>query len=192
MLENIPGGLGHALRGVRAGFEKITAEADFEDVPETLRLESPAFVDGGSRPARYTNDGEKISPPLTWSGAPAATQAFVLIVEDPDAPAPEPLVHLLAWDLPADLSVLDEGLFKSPGHDGLHENLGRNAYLGAAYLPPDPPNGHGAHLYAFQLFALDRRLVFSAPPTRSSVVEAIQGHVLSRGLLIGVYERGGR
>ena len=63
---------------------------------------------------------------------------------------------------------LDEGLFKSPDHEGLDENLGRNSFLQTAYLPPDPPTGHGPHLYAFQIFALDRKLDFGHPPARSA------------------------
>jgi len=190
MLEKIPRGLGHALRGVRAGYEKIIAEADpFAQIPDTISLESPAFADGGDIPDRFTADGDQISPPLMWRGAPAGAANLVLVVEDPDAPSHEPLVHLLAWDLPPDLTSVDEGLFKSPHHEGLDENLGRNSFLRTAYLPPDPPTGHGPHLYAFQIFALDRKLDFDHPPGRSAVVAAMTGHVLAKGVLLGAYER---
>jgi Raf kinase inhibitor-like YbhB/YbcL family protein len=181
MLEKMPRGLGHALRGVRAGYEKIIAEDDaFAQVPETIFLESPAFADGADLPDRYTADGERISPPLTWRGAPGAAASLVLIVEDPDAPSAEPLVHLLAWDLPPELTSIDEGL---------DETLGRNSFLQTAYLPPDPPTGHGPHLYAFQIFALDRKLDFDHPPGRKAVVHAMTGHVLAKGVLVGAYER---
>jgi Raf kinase inhibitor-like YbhB/YbcL family protein len=190
MLEKIPRGLGHALRGVRAGYEKIIAEADpFAQIPDTISLESPAFADGGDIPDRFTADGDQISPPLIWRDAPAGAASLVLVVEDPDAPSHEPLVHLLAWDLPPDLTSVDEGLFKSPHHEGLDENLGRNSFLRTAYLPPDPPTGHGPHLYAFQIFALDRKLDFDHPPGRSAVVAAMTGHVLAKGVLLGAYER---
>jgi Raf kinase inhibitor-like YbhB/YbcL family protein len=190
MLEKIPPGLGHALRGVRAGYDKIIAEdGAFAQTPDTIVLESPAFADGGDLPDRYTADGELISPPLAWRGAPQDAASLVLIMEDPDAPSVEPLVHLLAWDLPPELTSIDEGLFKSPDHDGLDENLGRNSFLQTAYLPPDPPTGHGPHLYAFQIFALDRKLDFDHPPGRKAVVEAMTGHVLAKGVLVGAYER---
>lgn len=101
-------------------------------------------------------------------------------------------MHLVAWDLPPDLKVLPEGELKSPHHPGLDENLGRNAYLQSAWLPPDPPMGHGPHLYVFQLFALDRRLDFDRPPRRKTVVDAMRGHVLAKGVLVGAYERAGR
>lgn len=190
MLEKIPSGLGRAMRRMRAGYDKIAGESEgLARAPDTIALESPAFGDGESIPPRYTADGEKISPPLVWRGLPPDAEGLVLIVEDVDAPSADPLVHLLAWDLPPDLHELPEGEFKSPRHAGLDENLGRNAYLQAAYLPPDPPAGHGPHLYVFQLFALDRRLSFERPPGRRAVVEAMRGHVLAKGVLVGTYER---
>jgi Raf kinase inhibitor-like YbhB/YbcL family protein len=190
MLEKIPAGLGHALRGVRAGYEKVVSEGDdFVHIPDSIALESPAFDDGGSIPPRYTADGVKISPPLSVRQAPDDAEALVLIVEDPDAPAPDPLLHLLAWDLPPDLQELPEGELKSPGHNGLAENLGRNAYQQTAWLPPDPPKGHGPHLYVFQVFALDRKLDFARAPRRKDVIEAMRDHVLAKGVLVATYER---
>ena len=190
MLEKIPAGLGHALRGLRAGYDKVVSEGDdFVHIPHRIVLESSAFEDGGSIPPRYTADGEKISPPIIFRRTPRDAEAMVLIVADPDAPAPDPLVHLIAWDLPPDLRELPEGEFRSPGHDGLDEVLGRNAYLRAAWLPPDPPSGHGPHLYAFQIFALDRQLSFDRTPGRADVVKAMRGHLLAKGVLAGSYER---
>ena len=190
MLEKIPHGVGHALRGLRAGFEKIASEAPaFRSIGDAIDLESSAFEDGGSIPPRYTADGEGLSPPLSWSAAPSGAKAFVLLVEDPDAPSPEPLVHLLAWDLPPDLRSLPEGQFASPGHQGLDEMLGKNSYLRAAWLPPDPPTGHGPHLYVFQIYALAERLDFDGHPDRARVLAAMEGRVLAKGLLLGTYER---
>jgi hypothetical protein len=190
VLEKIPAGVGQALRKVRAGRDKLASErGEFEAAPQSIALESAAFEDGEPMPARYTADGDKVSPPLAWQGVPEGARSLVLIVEDPDSPTPHPLIHLLAFDLPPDQGELAEGLFKSPRHDGLDEDLGRNAYLQAAYLPPDPPAGHGPHRYVFQLFALDRRLEFDRPPSRAAVIGAMRGHVLAKGLLTGTYER---
>jgi len=190
MLEKIPSSVGRAMRGIRAGYDKVASEhRDFARILESIALESDAFEDGGEIPARYTADGERLSPPLRWRGAPADAEGLVLIVEDPDAPSPEPLVHLLAWDLPPDLPELPEGLFKSPHHAGVDEMLGRNSYLQAAWLPPDPPAGHGVHSYVFQLFALDQPLAFDRPPSRRAVLNAMRGHVLAKGALVGAYER---
>jgi Raf kinase inhibitor-like YbhB/YbcL family protein len=189
MLQMIPSSLGRTLRRVRAGYGKIVSENEhFARVPDRISLESPAFEDGGSIPPRYTADGEKISPPLAWRCARDA-ESLVLIVEDPDAPYPDPTVHLIAWDLPPDLPELPEGELKSPGHEGLYEMLGRNAYHQSAWLPPDPPRGHGPHLYVFQAFALMRKLDFARPPSRKAVVTAMCGQVLAKGVLAGTYER---
>jgi phosphatidylethanolamine-binding protein (PEBP) family uncharacterized protein len=86
---------------------------------------------------------------------------------------------------PGTLTSVDEGLFCSPDHDGLDENLGRNSFLQTSY----PPTGHGPHLYAFQIFALGRKLDFDHAPGRSAVVEAMTGHVLAKGVLVDAYER---
>lgn len=95
MLEKIPSGLGHALRGVRAGFEKIVSEdPDFIDVPDVLALQSHAFKDGGSIPARYTADGEKLSPPLLWTDVPAERRAWRSSWRIPTLPRPS---RLCTW-----------------------------------------------------------------------------------------------
>ena len=190
MLELIPSGVGRALRGVRAGFEKVAVEQrSFVRMPNMVTLTSPAFQDGHPMPVRFTADGEGISPPLAWKGVMGAARGLALLVEDPDAPSPDPLVHLLAWDLPPALRELPEGEFRSPGHAGLDEMLGRNGFLQTAWLPPDPPRGHGPHMYVFQIFALDRKLNFERPPGRKQVLDAMAGHVLGKGMLTGTYER---
>lgn len=191
MLEKAPRAVGEALGGVRAGYEKIVGEARFGETPMTIVLESAAFEDGGAIPARYTNDGEKLSPPLAWRGAPADAEGLVLIVEDPDAPSAHPLVHLLVWDLPPDLDHLPEGELESPGHQGLDELLGRNSFLGVSYLPPDPPTGHGVHRYVFQIFALKQRLNYDSAPTCETMVKDMEGLVIAQGRTVGTYERPG-
>ena len=120
---------------------------------------------------------------------PADAQGVVLVVEDPDAPAPSPLVHALAWALKGEDGAFAEGALKSPGSSGEAVSLGRNSFLGAAYLPPDPPPGHGPHRYCFQVFALDRAPALSGKPIRTQVAQAMKGHVIARGLLVGTYER---
>jgi hypothetical protein len=184
MLEKLPHQVGAALHGVRAGFAKIASEdVAFAGVPATLRRTSPAFEDGGAIPPRFTQDGAKVSPPLAWSGAPPQTARLVLIAEDPDAPTPAPLTHLVAWNLPAGDGKAEEGDFAAG------DGLGRNSFLHPGYLPPDPPPGHGPHRYVFQLFALDQPLDLDGEPGKGAVVEAMYGHVLATGRLIGTYQR---
>ena len=159
MLEHVPGWLGHALRGLRAGADKL-AVAQPELRSESgefaaLDLTSPAFADGARLPERFTADGAGVSPPLTWGRAPEGTAMLALIVEDADAPAPQPLVHAVVWGLPADAGRIAEGALRADGAGSpAHGDVGRNSYFGESWLPPDPPTGHGEHRYVFQLFAL--------------------------------------
>jgi len=191
MLEHIPSALGQALKGFRPGVEKLTIMAsDFAAVPETIAVTSTAFGNGETIPARYTEDGAKVSPPIAWTGIPAGTAAVVLLVEDADSPTLSPLVHAIAWNLAAGDGMLEEGMLKSEGSGGWPQQLGKNSFFKAEYLPPDPPSGHGAHHYAFQVFALDKALDFDDEPGRGAVVEAMKTHVLAKGYLIGLYERG--
>jgi len=189
MLENIPRGLGEALSTVKAGIEKTVSHAEFAQVPDSLTVTSPAFTDGGAIPARFTADGEGVSPPLAWAGVPAHAAALVLIVEDPDAPAINPLVHLIAWNLLPNDGGLEEGELASPAGEGRQHDLGRNSFLKDAWLPPDPPTGHGTHRYLFQLFALERTAAVPASPGRAALVDAMKGHVIAKGLLTGTYQR---
>ncbi|GJE17681.1 YbhB/YbcL family Raf kinase inhibitor-like protein [Methylobacterium marchantiae] len=194
MLEKLPHAVGSALSGLKAGLDKTAYQQDFGSVPETISLTSPAFADGASLPARFTEDGPGVSPPLAWSGLPAGTSHVVLLVEDAGSPTPKPLVHLIAWNLAAgDVlgkgDVLGEGDLASPAGEGRRHDLGRNSFLKDQWLPPDPPTGHGPHAYLFQLYALDAPLDLQASPGRAALIEAMTGHVLAKGSLTGLYER---
>ncbi len=192
MLEHIPNWLGTLLRNVRAGHEKlVVAQADLGLGSQAIDLSSPAFAAGARLPERFTADGAGISPPLLWGEVPAGTRALALIVEDPDAPAPQPLVHAVVWGLPGDERRLAEGAIARDGAGGPDgRDVGRNSYLAEGWLPPDPPTGHGQHDYVFQLFALAEAPDIGANPGRADVVAAMAGRVLAAGILIGTYSRG--
>ncbi|TCP72826.1 YbhB/YbcL family Raf kinase inhibitor-like protein [Sphingomonas sp. PP-CE-1G-424] len=194
MLEHIPAWLGQAMSGLRAGEEKLAVSqvcGDVGDTPASIDLSSPAFAHESRLPPRFTLDGEGVSPPLVWSDPPAGTATMVLIVEDPDAPVPQPLVHAIVWGLDADAGRLAEGAIVADGAgDPAGRDVGRNSYMREGWLPPDPPGGHGEHRYVFQLFAVGAGAGDpGATPGRSAVIDAITGHVLAAGLLIGTYSR---
>jgi Raf kinase inhibitor-like YbhB/YbcL family protein len=190
MLEHLPSAVGQALKGLRPGLDKITSMSpDFATVPDTLQVSSKAFASGEAIPARYTEDGAKVSPPLAWAGIPEGTAAVVLLIEDADSPTLSPLVHAIAWNLAGANGELEEGMLKSEGSGGWPQALGKNSFLKPEYLPPDPPSGHGTHRYAFQVFAIDRVLDLEDAPGRGALVEAMKGHVLAKGNLVGRYER---
>lgn len=189
MLEHVPHWLGRALAGVRAGADKLAIAQPELAPPAALTLTSPAFADGARLPERFTADGAGVSPPLTWGAVPAGTASLALLVEDADAPAPQPLVHAVIWGIAADAGRLAEGAIVADGPEPL--DVGRNSFGREGWLPPDPPTGHGAHRYCFQLFALGAGAADpGASPGRSALVEAMRGHVVAAGLLTGTYGRG--
>lgn len=188
MLEKIPSVVGEALSGLKAGTEKTAYYETFPDVPVSLTLSSPAFAAGGAMPARFTADGEGVSPPLAWSGLPPGTASVVLLVEDAGSPTPHPLVHLIVCNLTADRTGLGEGDVSRPGPDN-DLPIGRNSFLGTGWLPPDPPSGHGQHAYVFQIYALRQTLDLAETPGRGALLNAMEGRVAAKGMLIGTYAR---
>lgn len=191
MLEHIPHWLGSALRPLRAGADKLAIVQPGLGSFASLHLQSPAFANGARLPERFTADGEGVSPPLFWTGVPEGTERLVLLVEDPDAPAPQPLVHAVIWNLPPQDDSLGEGAIRADGAGGRSgSDVGRNSYLGEGWLPPDPPTGHGEHHYAFQLFALGPGPDVGETPGRGTILKAMAGRVLAAGLLTGTYSRG--
>lgn len=192
MLEKIPSRLGEAMRDVRAGAQELAiANTELTGVNAVIEISSPVFEYNGSIPAKYTADGEGVSPPIEWVGVPENAQAIVFLIEDADSPTPEPFVHGIVWDLPGADAALPEGALASNKDERSKESMGRNSYFNATYLPPDPPPGHGKHRYVFQVFALDTVPRFESPPGRSALLDSIRGHVIAKGLLIGTYEREG-
>lgn len=191
MLEKLPEVIGQALQGVRAGLDNIVFNTlGMREGMGSIELTSLAFADHAPLPQCYTADGEGISPPLQWSGLPAGAASLLLIVEDADSPTPNPLVHAIVVDLAPENGALHEGAIPSQGHEGATGlRVGRNSALQSAWLPPDPPPGHGIHRYAFQLFALGSSPVFSDAPGRDEIVDALREHAVASGLLVSTYER---
>lgn len=193
MLDHVPAWLGKALRSVRAGADALTiADPAIGSGTTALDLSSPAFDDGERLPVRFTADGAGVSPPLAWGAVPAGTSRLALIVEDADAPTPSPIVHAIVWGIDPASAGLDEGALNTDGLSPAGGTVGRNSYAGTAWLPPDPPTGHGLHRYVFQLFALGGGASVDADAVlgRGKLVDAMAGHVLAAGVLTATYARG--
>jgi Raf kinase inhibitor-like YbhB/YbcL family protein len=153
----------------------------------TLTIESPAFKQNGSIPAKYTDDGEDISPPLTWSNAPEGTKEFALICDDPDAPLTT-WVHWVIYKIPASATGLPENVARS---ESLAEPAGalqgKNSWKKIGYGGPAPPRGE--HRYFFKLYALDTALDASAGLNKKGLLKAMEGHILAEAELMGRYKR---
>jgi len=188
MLEKLPEELGQALINQRAGMEQVVYNhLHAQREVSRLTVSSPAFVFNGFLPKRCTADGEGTSPPLSWSGCPADTASIAIIVEDADSPTPHPLVHAIAVDLAAAAESLPEGALNA--NSEVEFEIGSNSYFQRAWLPPDPPPGHGEHRYVFQVFALRPGVGFSKTVGRSEFIQVILSRAIAVGCLIGLFER---
>ena len=157
----------------------------------TLTLTSSAFRHQGEIPRRHTCDGADVSPPLGWSGIPAGTRSLALVVDDPDAPDPAApkvrWVHWVVYDIPPGTDALPEAAAPGALPPGTRE--GTNDWKRTGYGGPCPPVGR--HRYVHTLYALDTTLGDLGRPTRQALERAMEGHVLARAELVGLYSRAG-
>jgi len=157
----------------------------------TMHLSSSAFAHQGAIPSKYTCEGDDLSPPLAWSGAPAGTKSFVLIVDDPDAPDPGAprmtWVHWVLYNIPAATTELTEAVPTTRLPAGTREGL--NDWKRTGYGGPCPPIGR--HRYFHKLYALDTVLPDLGRAGKAEVEHAMQGHVLAHAELIGTYAKRG-
>ena len=171
---------GKMISPIRAGNEKLAALK--EGPAPSLGVTSSAFSDGAAIPERFVGP-QGASPALSWNGIPAGAQELVLLCEDPDAPFPKPFVHWLLYGLKPSTDSLTENSMPPSG-----ALVGKNSTGKAGYTGPKPPPGHGVHHYHFQVFALDAPLGLGPNLDRDALVDAMHGHVLTSGELVGTYE----
>ncbi|MBI3544060.1 MAG: YbhB/YbcL family Raf kinase inhibitor-like protein [Deltaproteobacteria bacterium] len=159
-----------------------------------MRLTSSTFQMNGEIPKRHSGEGDDLSPPLEWSDIPGGTREFAIICEDPDAPVragkEHPFVHWTIYNLSPNVSSLPEGL---PAFERMElpvrADQGINSMGNVGYNGPMPPEGHGVHHYRFTLYALDIELALPPRARKEELVQAMSGHVLAIGKLVGTYER---
>ena len=151
----------------------------------SLQLTSTAFKEGELIPSQYTCDGKDISPPIKWSGVPQNTKSLAIIGDDPDAPSGT-WVHWVVYYISPTVSELPEGVpTKETTSDGIKQ--GTNDFKKIGYGGPCPPSG--THRYYFKLYALDTELQLSSKAKKSDVENAMKGHILATGQLMGKYKR---
>ena len=152
----------------------------------TIKIRSAGFAEGQPIPSKYTCDGEDVSPPLSWDNAPNGTQSLALICDDPDAPSGT-WVHWVIYDLSDRLTELPEAVpAKEEALSGAKQ--GRNDFGRTGYGGPCPPAG-SAHRYYFKLYALDSALKLKVGATKADVENAMKGHIVGQGQLMGTYKR---
>lgn len=149
--------------------------------PMEMQLTSPAFVDGGPIPIQYTCQGKDVNPPLSISNPPKGTESFVLIVEDPDAPAGD-WTHWMVWNMPKDTIEIDPGILPPLSVEGTTD-FGKLGYGG-----PCPPEGE-EHNYHFELIALDTTLDTDCEVGKGELRRKIRTNILDKALLIGKYKK---
>jgi phosphatidylethanolamine-binding protein (PEBP) family uncharacterized protein len=171
---------GHKAGGANLAVRKLLLRRELP----TFQVKSSAFECFGRIPPTFTADGPGVSPPLEWVNVPKGTVCVALIVEDADSPTPQPLVHAIAV-VEGGNGSLGVGALTSAEENRV--GIGFNSFLRRAWLPPDPPAGHGEHRYVFQMFAL--RSGMDLPSGRTALLEAILNRGLAMGWLVGVYSR---
>ena len=167
-------------------FPACAPAAEPEEEEMALAISSPAFQEGDSIPAKYTCEGQDISPALTWGEPPAATQSFALILEAPNAPGGT-FTNWVIFNLPFDNRLLAEAI---PAQAQLPSGAlqGKNGFGKIGYGGPCPPAGR-PHRYRFTLYALDQYLDLKAGISKKQLLDAMQGHILGQGQLSGIYQR---
>jgi hypothetical protein len=157
-----------------------------------MHLSTPVFKDGGIIPDKFTQaDPNPVSPHLEWSNVPAGVQSFALIFHDPDG-APnkgsEDVLHWLIFDMPSDVRSLPGSV---PGTPILPNGSvqAKNRRDATGYMGPGNPATNPYHHYTFELFALDTKLSLGPQATRAEVLKAMDGHVVSKAALVGLFRR---
>ncbi len=152
-----------------------------------MELISSAFNNNETIPVVYTCEGENISPPLSWSGAPEKAEVLALVMDDPDAPSGT-FTHWVVYNLPPVPPNLKAGASLSGRlSEGLREGL--NSFGEQGYGGPCPPPGGGEHRYFFRLYALDQKLDLSGRITRGQLMDAVEDKILDQADLVGRFAR---
>jgi Raf kinase inhibitor-like YbhB/YbcL family protein len=146
---------------------------------QTLTIRSLVFSQDGHIPKKYSCEGENINPPLEISNIPEEAQTLALIAEDPDAPRGT-FYHWLVWNIPPNEPIA-EGYV--PGISG------KNSFGKTGYGGPCPPSGE--HRYFFKFYALDTELDLQADADKNALEQAMHGHIIAQGELMGKYRKSG-
>ena len=146
---------------------------------DNMKLLSPAFKEGGMIPAKYTCDGNDISPELNIEGVPASAKSLALIMDDPDAPVGT-WDHWILFNIPATI----KNVAKATEPQG---TAGMNSWKKTGYGGPCPPSG--VHRYFFKLYALDKMLDLPAGSNKKALESAMKSNIIAEAQLMGKFQK---
>lgn len=153
-----------------------------------MRISSPAFDEGEEIPAKYTCDGDDVSPSLRISDVPSDAEGLALVMDDPDAPGGV-FDHWIIWNIPPDTESIPEGVPPEEQVGSLGGALqGVNGFGEIGYRGPCPPGGP-AHEYRLKLYALDAEVDLSPGVRKGDLEREMEGHIIDRDQLVGIYSR---
>ncbi len=145
----------------------------------SMKITSPEFKHNEYIPKKFTCEGQDISPTIVIEGVPATAKSLALVVDDPDAPIGM-WVHWVVFDIPVTSTTIKEDTI--PGKQGIND-FRRNDYGG-----PCPPSG--THRYFFKIYALDTMLNLKEDIKKKDLEKAMDGHIIDKAELIGLYQKG--
>lgn len=157
----------------------------------SITIESKSFKANEPIPKKFSGYGDNISPELTWSGVPEGAKELALICDDPEAPTPKPFVHWVIYKIPASAGGLPEAVptdaqLNSP-ESVAGARQGMHGFEDTGYYGPQPPDDGKTHTYHFKLYALDTELDLKEKANKEDLLEAMEGHILAQGELVGTY-----
>ena len=174
----------------------MAIEVGAQDAPETISVTSSAFDHHGMVPEANSAYGDNVSIDLSWADLPEGTQQLALICDDPIVVEigmmEQPFVHWVMYNIPASASGLPAGLPSDATleMDGLEGAInGLNGLRRPGYFGPRPPANGQLHAYHFRVYALDDALNLEPGLGKAELLDAMEGHVLATGMLMGHYER---
>ena len=147
----------------------------------TITVTARSFSDGTRIPVDHTCDGNDVPPELTFSSPPEGTKSLVILVEDPDASSGV-FTHMIAFNVSPETRKLPSAPDLTAA--GEAARFGLNDFGGVRYQGPCPPKGE-AHRYRFRVIALDKMLDLPEGASRSQLDQAMDGHILGEGSLMG-------
>ncbi len=152
----------------------------------TIKVNSSAFSNKGMMPDKFSNYFEDISPAISWSNIPSNAKSLVVMMEDPDASL-KPVTHWIVANIAPTVKGFPENISKTENFNGALQGGNTTGKIG--YYGPKPPPADKPHNYHFQVFALDTMLDLPSGFNRQSLLDAMKGHVIAKGEIIGMYQR---